>query len=629
MIEFSASDALLQFLDSERIRPERVELTPIDGVNEVLGWVKDRRPFLWAHRWSWASAIRDALAALSLLGPELRALLGVDLVRAEQSLSSMVPIVKSPTAADRAAARASLEALHVRFHDAATRTAAWEDLADAAVNHAVDADEAAWRDRALQEAVRVTGHDFKGFIWSARGIMQDRALDVAVAQVRLGERADLGHPLPSHNDDSGLSEAERLDLCRRLLQAPAIIGHQVVWVAFEDASLDQIQFDVGPVRFFDGQWVRAVLAHPEGPNHSTLPSELTAESEMGPAPLPDGEHVVLARVDLGERFATTAVDVAKTVASSLVAVAQQTGRSQRWSLVDGHLHAVDGQLRGWSSFGFEGAGRHYAAWTDQTGVDLQSLPANLADALPASPGSRLEQVLDAVSWYGESSERQDAFVHVLLGVRVLELVSSWLPGAPKWHEMASDYYAAWWARQELVLEAYYATHEALHRSTVDSLASDSDQEKLRTLASRIITRSSARSRTEMDQAIEALAQLDNIYPPTSSVGRQVRRAAASTASGRAAFARIEHHKARFAVLLDRLQRCRNSIAHGGPLSVAVASTTTEFAQTLCRTSLRRALEAEATGTTIETVLADHRDGAERIVAALAANTPPAAALFTP
>jgi len=627
VIEFSTCRALSEFLDAERVRPERVELTPIAALQEALAWVNDTRPFIPKHRWPWESAVRDALATLSLLGPSVRAFLGTDLVRANQILSSMAPITQSRANAHRVAARTALEALLARLHEPEARTAAWDDLVQVAGDPSVDADEVAWRDRALQEVVAVSGHDFSGFASSVRAILDDSAREVAFVQMRLGEKAGID-PWPLPADDARLTEAERVDLCRRVLEVSATGGHQVVWIAFENASLDRIQFDVGAVRFFDGGWVRAVWANPEGPNYASLPPELISESDIGTRPLPDGENVVLARVDLGERFATTAVDTARTVASSLVAVVQQTDLSQRWTLMKGYLHAIDGRLCGSSSFGGKAGAGFYSAWRDQTGVDLQSLPAYLTGALPAVPGSRLEQVLDAVSWFSDSLERREPLVDLVMGVRVIELVSSWLPNAPSWQTTATKFLLSWWARQELVHEAYYATHEALHPWTIGGLAPEGDQAKLSDLAARIIIRSDARTMTEMDQAIEALATLDAVYPPASSVGRQVRRASANFASGSDALARIDFHKARFAVLLSRLERCRNAIAHGGPLSIAVASTTTEFAQTLSRVVLRRALEAEATGKTVEMVLTELRDRADGVLAALAAGIPPASAFFT-
>jgi hypothetical protein len=626
VIEFSTCRALSEFLGAERIRPDYVELTPIAAVREALAWVNDGRPFISKHQRPWKSAIGDALAALSLLGPSVRAFLDVDLVRAGQILSSMAPKTQSQAKAYRVAARTALEPLLARFHEPEARTAAWEDLVRVAGDPSVDADAVAYRDRALHEVLEVTGHDFSAFASSARGVLDDSAREVAFVRVRLGEAGS--HPWPLPADDAGLTEAERLDLCRRLLEMPATGGHQVVWLAFERASLDVRQFDVGSVRFFNCESVRTAWADPESPSYASLPHELISESDIGPRPLPEADNVVLVRVDLGEQFATTAVETARTVASSLVAVVQQTSHAQRWSLMKGYLHAVDGRLYRASSFGDEAAARHYAAWRDQTGLDLRNLPAVLASALPAAPGSRLEQVLDAVSWFSDSLERREPLVDIVMGVRVIELVSSWLPGAPSWEKTTTKFLLSWWARQELVHEAYNATHEALHPWTIGGLASEADQENLSALATRVIIRSDARTMTEMDQAIEALAKLDAVYPPASSVGRLVRRASASLASGSSALARIDSHKARFAVLLSRLVRCRNAIAHGGPLSIAVASTTTDFAQTLSRVVLRRALEAEATGKTVEVVLIDLRDRADSVLAALAAGSPPATALFT-
>jgi len=627
LIEAPISDLMFEVLASELISPGRSELTPVMAVTDVLGWVNDSRTFDRKHRRAWKSAMQDALGATSLLGPALRAVLDKYLADFEQSCRTLEAITnKGSTATGRNTARVASETLLQELRSGASSTAAWDDLVQAAQDPSVDLDDLSWRTKALAEIVGASGVDFGAFATSARGILRDSALEAAFAESYLNGSKRPPRSFPSPGDDAGMTDDERLDLCRRLLEAPAVGGHQVVWLSFEAASLEQNQMEVGPVTFFHGGWLLAAWAHPDGPAYPSLPKELTALGESPPEELQALENFVVARVDLGNREQFGSLEAARQLVTAMVAVVRDRS-SGHWRLMRGHMHAIDGSLHGWSGFSAASSTRHYAPWLDPTGAQLGGLAETLASALPAEPGSRLGQVLDAVTWHGDAYERGDAFVDVVLAVRVLELVASWLPGSVRWQAMAEDAYSVWWSRQQVIHEAYYAIHDALSDTAVAWLAPEGERGRLRELGAQLITHDGARSLTDIERAIPLLPYLDTIYRRTCSEARRIRLAAATMASGNAAAARIDVHKERFNMLLKRLERCRNAVAHGGPLSVETALTTVEFGQTLARISLQRALKGELTGEGIENALNDLRTRADQVVASLRAGGQPVPVLF--
>ena len=128
-------------------------------------------------------------------------------------------------------------------------------------------------------------------------------------------------------------------------------AHHVVWVAFDRASLDGTTQTVGPISFYDGAWVRATLEH-NGLGRSQLPAELTSpDSPLHSPDLPKGDRIVLARVDLGTGVFPDAPRVAAEQAQAVVTVASVRAGDRYWRPLDGYIHATDGRVTGWSSFG--------------------------------------------------------------------------------------------------------------------------------------------------------------------------------------------------------------------------------------------------------------------------------------
>jgi pimeloyl-ACP methyl ester carboxylesterase len=97
--------------------------------------------------------------------------------------------------------------------------------------------------------------------------------------------------------------------------------------------------------------VRATLEH-NGLGRSQLPAELTSpDSPLRSPDLPKGDRIVLARVDLGTGVFPDAPRVAAEQAQAVVTVASVRAGDRYWRPLDGYIHATDGRVTGWSSFG--------------------------------------------------------------------------------------------------------------------------------------------------------------------------------------------------------------------------------------------------------------------------------------
>lgn len=104
---------------------------------------------------------------------------------------------------------------------------------------------------------------------------------------------------------SDLSEEDILELCRRLLLRVPAPAHHVIWLAFADAAAPLTMKEIGPVTVFDGPWLRARLEDGFPRLMQPLPPELShPDSDVSHRHVPEGDDVVLARIDLGEGVAT-------------------------------------------------------------------------------------------------------------------------------------------------------------------------------------------------------------------------------------------------------------------------------------------------------------------------------------
>jgi hypothetical protein len=115
--------------------------------------------------------------------------------------------------------------------------AAWSDISDACRDHRTpDATVAARRDLFWQ-LVRAADRNTKELGRLLAGVLDDYALVVEMARVRLGDLPNPGPGAwPRHDQPAGLGEPERIGLCQRLLAMLPMPAHHVVWVAFDRAA---------------------------------------------------------------------------------------------------------------------------------------------------------------------------------------------------------------------------------------------------------------------------------------------------------------------------------------------------------------------------------------------------------
>ncbi len=309
---------------------------PVDLVlaaTELAAWINDPRPFETRHRGPWKSAISDFRAAEDSCGPEVKQVLGGDLVDVLHETQAQPEVI----AAARQPAQAAMATLTSRLNDPAVIAAAWRDLREACQDVQAGADVVAYRRDLFLAVLRRTHGKARGVRKLLCGVLHDNAAAVAEARHLLGDATMTPAEVWVLRDNpAGLPEADRLALCERVVQAPATAGEHVVWLAFEKAHIGGSATSVGPVTFYPLYLVQAAVQQAVRAAGWAPPELANPDSYLALEDFPDDSNTVFARVELGHGAFVDPVDAALRRAHAVVAVARfetQTTTGFRWMAI--------------------------------------------------------------------------------------------------------------------------------------------------------------------------------------------------------------------------------------------------------------------------------------------------------
>jgi hypothetical protein len=583
----------------------------VAAVADVHGWLHDLRPYESQHRPSWKSALADFQAAADLAGPNLCAALGADLTTARAAVaglpgSNTIGLSGASPDPGRAAAQAAVAGLRARWTDSAVLEAAWLDILDACRDATNPCDTIAARRDLFWQLVRAADRNTRSLSFRLDGVLNDSARDVQIVRVQLGDIPAPG-AWPGPDDSAGLSEVDRLDLCRRLVTSPPTFGRHVVWVAFDRARLNGVMETVGRITFYRGDWVRGNLEHSD-PNLDQVPAELTnPDSSFDFRDLPEGERIVLARVDLGSGTFTDAPRVAAEQAQAVVALASFHAGDRYWQPRPGYLHAIDGRVTAMSVRDPRDP-RDLSSTFDSTADELAQLAPTFGPQLPVTDPALTEAVA-ALHWW-QDAEQQPPLPAILLDVRVLELVARRVTTDSTWYGYLHSHHAAAWVRQQVLntlLDVVYAAVNNYAYQQVDP----SEHDKLATLKRQVLgSASGKRFGFHLDEALAVLPIVAGTYPIHDDLGRRVRTLADQLSSPSALDSWCQDLEMRWFRALARLRRTRDALAHGGPLTPGCTDTVHGFARRLAGIALSRTLEGLLDGRSAVTAHDDFRDQAD-------------------
>lgn len=574
------------------------------ALDELARWLADPRPYdRGFHRWPWQSMTEDVRHVIETRGPHLR--------KVTRDLSQLNALLATPDLGGKPdVRRQAMDLLATgRSELGQASVAAFDDLVAAVRDEAATTDVTAARLRALESTLAVTGRSLRNEGSMLAGVLDDAAFDIAVARWELD-----GMPMPSLSrqtrlDSAGVTPDERVALCHALLQRERTPGRQAVWVVYGHARIaaEGWRADFGPVTFHDGPAMLGlidVVRDGTGGQRDDLPEEIWLEGELNdPARRNltwpnDVEHWVAVRVDLGTRRYSDPVRTAWEQVEALVQVAGFHARGTAWERFGGYLFIEDGQLRG-SSFPFAPPFDHRRHLNDYTDEELFRLAPRLQAHLPVTD-PLLAELLQVSALVHDREESADPTT-LLQDVRAIELVASRC--ATAWQALLMNDFAVGSVRRDMRSDVFNAVWTVAGNSElktrVPALPSPKELQHY-------LPGEHRRFELRIDVALAALPPLADAMPTHHAGGRRIRTFAAACADTAALQAWVEESIEDYKRRVRRLKRCRDSLIHGGPVSLDVALTVQRFANRQAQAVVATALESVLQGRPIDDVFAEHR-----------------------
>lgn len=576
-------------------------------LDELHAWIADPRRYdAHHHRHAWESLAQDLTAALKTRGNALR--------QATPVLDGLLTQLSDPALATnqalQSACKPTAELGEQQLRAPGAAVAAFDDLYSTVRDARSSTDKLSYRLQALHATLQSAERSlqFEGGLLAS--VLDDSAMQIGWVRHHVEKT-----PLPEggHWDNAaGLSPDERLDLCRRLLAMPLLTaGSQVVWFAYGNGRITtDWDVTIGPVGFFDGPELVAALKqaedHPDGATHLQvhLPRELLDDDEARDSDntstfWPHGvDHWVAVRVELepGKPYADP-VSTAQDQAEVLVRLASFHMGGTSWQPYTGHRHYVDGAFRS-GSYPI-GPELDYSIENDHTDEQLEELRPELAAHLPVQ-NSGLHELLRAAGVL-DSSAKGDDPAALLHDVRTIELLASRC-GTSNWQYHLTSRFAVRWARRLILQELYAAVAGALDDIRIDDPTLPQRQD-LRALA----PGTSDRYVVRYDVCLAALPRLADGLPAHHRATRRLRTVHRRLRNSAALESWIKNLVSEYERLVARLSRCRNSLAHGGPVDLRVAATVHRFANAQAKLTTSIGLWAVVAGSSVLNAHDKHKD----------------------
>jgi hypothetical protein len=578
------------------------------ATRELDSWINDGRPFSVQHKHAWRSVISDFEDAVKCLGPNAHCALAGEIANTKASIQ-LIEGELSKKGGDPATHasinRVTLAGLQSRLVTADTRNAVWTDLVEAFRDPKTSVEVLAHYRDLFWLLLKIADYNVRRLSNTFTGVIGDQEYAVASASIWLGDlnpSDTLNIPRPGLA--AGIEEGDRLELCRRLATESSPSAHHVIWLAFSNAHLNESVQHMGALSFYANDYIKQAIDYP-GTFPFELPSELGMPDSFGRSQdFPESRDVVLVRVDLGNCTLTDPAQTAREQAQSVITLASFFTGETKWLLMHGYLHAIDGQIGGMSNFrkAFDKNTIPRPPDLDPMGTKLRELEAKLAPLLPISDVN-LREILEAVSAWHEAN-LQSPLSAIILHVRVIELITSRVTHG-SWYQYLDDYLSASWIHECIHEELFKFINHAAHK-TINNAANNIHQEQASLRASIFTHVATHRQLVDMKMGFDALPFFVSIYENHEQHSREIRDLSKRLASPKDLAHWRDDLKEQWSLSRPRLQRIRNSLAHGGPIDPSGVETVHDFVKSLAGMSLAISLESILEGKNIATGNEEHK-----------------------
>lgn len=586
-------DGLLEFLGERGPTPDTAVLTVAAVLSELQATlvevISGRMALFDADR---RSLVADLDIALTRVGdrlsnstlPTLRSLRIIEVSKLAQTLLD-------PEEAQRLAD--VVRQVQTALRTDACVEAAWWDLVDSIRDGSSTVATCALRNAQLRELIKLRGNEF----WSLAISMNE--------PIRVGD----------------------LNRACAVALAPPADEVEVVWLAFANAYLGKGFRRVGQVQFFSGdiglEHIRDGCPALNAPGYES-PPELSNEvlKYFPKIKVEPPSRYVWARIELsGPRahrpaggITVTPTQWARRLVTRLVDSATFSSGGSEWVLLDGsHPFFRNGDSVGAGSLYFElprppiGDRFFGNPVVEPTGELLGELPDEVADAFAREEPTAVF-ASEGVRWHKMVGEGDAASARLALSVPHFEQL--WKTGPNErfatWEAAVRHYLRDAWARSE-VYRAVDDGGNVLRRAAHQNEASD----RLQKVAAAAVTfEGSNRILTHRDVILRDAPAVAGDTLAGTYERRALRQLARHTRDGNSVRAYWQEHASRFDQLLHRAVRQRNRTIHGATVHDDIAGTVEPFIRTLSAWMVTESIEALRTGTDVNDLFEELRNGAQ-------------------
>ncbi len=392
-----------------------------------------------------------------------------------------------------------------------------------------------------------------------------------------------------------LSEARRLEMAEESLLFPPA-GRIVVWIVYARATLWGMRAAAGPITFLRPEWALPNAFEsdhqdfPERTELRELRSHVHWLDDLHHESLKPESRLVLARVDLGKRQVSGAVEEARRRIDAVVSIAVQAGGVSWQSAgatavaVDGRVHTLSpglaprGPLKDDDSYGMGATAEVLTSVADQldTALSKGPMPDRLVEALTSLREARMTDHRDAL-FYG--ARRVTPRIATALEDHAIELIASELGVRP---ERLAD---ALQRREALDHADQYVLSSLM--SPLDTAWTHGDRDGRRELEQEITHYDGGR----IVSIAKAVALQDEICSLTMTPLQRADLETALAICTDPARERqlLEDSWAHTTLLRERHRRVRNAVNHGLPLGAIMLNSVRAYAAETSHAALNIAL----------------------------------------
>jgi len=546
----------------QRASATRSVRLPLDLALEELNlWLVDPRPYDRRHADSWKSMTVDALDSLAARGTQLR--------QATPTLTALATALRNSAPGPHLRVRADCLAMSqsglAELAASAGITAAFDDV----LNVVLNPDESL---ALVLDRVEILAGALEAADRSAHELVElAEVLDDSLSQIQLSRHLLDETPLPTewdHEAKAGLTTDERIQMCRRLLDHGSTHGHYVIWLAYEQAKFGRDILAAGPITIFNGPaFVSGQIGSVD--KDAVLAALHRDDHESFYENWPPGDDWVAVKVDLGTGRFADPLKTAEDQADALILLAALHTKGTSWKRSPHSLSIIDGleRQRGW---GFGTNQQQVKFLTDKTQEVLKQLAPHVAPHLPVTSRD-LRTLLDLVAALPDEEE-EDPATTLTQSVRIVEAIAG-RHGLGDWKTYLMGNRAPEWAAGRALFDIANAVDAAMHCHDLQDLTEMPDPDPT--------PPGQPRPRDGWIQPARAHSALTNLalrIPDHHRVAREV-RSASRIAQDAASFDQsLDQFHQDYQVLVERVRRYRNALAHGGPFLDKAATIICAFAR---------------------------------------------------